>query len=520
MPSTTYRNRWKILAVLSLSLVIIGLDNTVMNVAVPSIQEDLGVSGSTLQWIVDAYMLVFAGLLLAAGNLGDRHGRKRALQSGLVIFGLASVAGAFAATGAQLIAARAAMGIGGALIMPSTLSIIMDVFPQEERGKATSIWAAMAAVGVGLGPLIGGALIEVSSWPAIFWINIPVAVVALVLGMRLVPESRDPEPGALDTPGVLMSIAGLGAFVWAVIEAPARGWADGLVLGAFAAALVLGVLFVRRQTRTRDPLLDVSLFKRPAFSLGSLAISSAFFALFGTIFLMTQYLQVVQGRSAIETGLVMLPLAFGLVIGSGLSHKVNERLGTATQLFGAMTLVALVVGSVMLWQPDTPVWVAAVFFFVLPLGMGNVMAPGTAAVMSALPTAKAGVGSAMNDVNRQVGGALGVAVIGSVSSSAYSSKVESATAGLPEGAAATATDSVGGAAGVAAQLPAGAADALAAASHSAFTDALGLALLVGSGVALAGALLVKRFMPGAGRSATPAVTVTDRRHGAETPAEA
>ena len=494
-PSSTHQNRWKILAVLSLSLVIIGLDNTILNVALPTLERDLGASSSQLQWIVDAYMLVFAGLLLAAGNLGDRHGRKRALQLGLIVFGLASVAGAFAASGGQLIAARAAMGIGGALIMPSTLSIIMDVFPQEERGKATSVWAAMAAVGVGLGPLIGGSLIELSSWPAVFWINVPVVVAALVLGMRLVPESRDPSPGALDRPGVLLSIAGLGLFVWAVIEAPERGWTNGLVLGAFAAALVLGVLFVLRQLSTRDPLLDVTLFKRPAFSLGSLAISSTFFALFGMIFLMTQYLQLAQGRSAIETGLIMLPLAFGLVIGSGLSHKINLKIGAPKQLFGAMILVALVIGSVSLWQPDTPVWVVALFFFVLPLGMGNVMAPGTQVVMSAVPDAKAGVGSAMNDLNRQVAGALGVAVIGSVSSSIYSSKVESATTGLSPDAANAASDSIGGAVGVAAHLPAGAGDALTAAASGAFTDALGLALLVGSAVALIGAVLVKRYLP-------------------------
>ena len=442
---------------------IIGLDNTVMNVALPSIQEELGVSASTLQWIVDGYMLAFAGLLLAAGNLGDRHGRKRALQSGLLVFGLASVGGAFAATGGQLIAARAAMGIGGALIMPSTLSIIMDVFPQEERGKAMSVWAAMAAVGVGLGPLIGGALIEISSWPAVFWINVPVVVAALVLGMRLVPESRDPSPGALDMPGLLLSVTGL-LRVRVGGHRGARAGLDERAGGRRVRARrsCSRVLFVRRQRSTPDPLLDLALFKRPAFSLGSLAVSATFFALFGMIFLMTQYLQLAQGRSAIETGLIMLPLAFGLVIGSGLSHKVNLKLGTPRQLFGAMVLVALVIGSVALWQPDTPVWVIALFFFVLPLGMGNVMAPGTEAVMSAVPAAKAGVGSAMNDVNRQVAGALGVAVIGSVSSSAYSSKVESATTALPPSAADAATDSIGGAVGVAAQLPAGAGDALTA----------------------------------------------------------
>jgi EmrB/QacA subfamily drug resistance transporter len=506
-PETVHRNRWKILGVLSLSLVIIGLDNTVMNVALPSIQEQLGVSGSTLEWIVDAYLLAFAGLLLAAGNLGDRHGRKRALQSGLLVFGLASVGGAFAASGGQLIAARAAMGIGGALIMPATLSIIMDVFPQEERGKAMSVWAGMAAIGVGLGPLIGGSVIDLWSWPAVFWINVPVVLAALVLGLRLLPESRDPNPGALDTPGVLLSIAALGSFVWAAIEAPERGWTDALVLAAFAAAFVFGALFVYRQLHTRDPLLDVTLFKRQAFSLGSLAISSAFFALFGLIFLMTQYLQLVQGRSAIEAGLVMLPLAFGLVIGSGISHRVTLKLGAPRQLFVALTIVALGIASVAFWQPDTPTWVLALFFFALPLAMGNVMAPATVAVMSAVPEAKAGVGSAMNDVNRQVAGALGVAVIGSISSSIYSSKVQAAASTLPPGAAHTATNSVGGAAGVAAHLPAGAADALTAAAHGAFTDSIGLALLVGSGVMLAAAVLVRRYLPDLrGSTATDGLT--------------
>src|SRR5262249_8004405 len=224
--------------------------------------------------------------------------------------------------------------------------------------------------------------------------------------------------------------------------------------------------------RTKDPLLDVGLFRRPAFSLGSLAISSAFFALFGLIFLMTQYLQVVQGRSTIETGLVMLPLAFGLVIGSGLSHKFNLKLGTPRQLFAALTILALGIASVALWQPDTPTWLIALFFFAVPLAMGNVMAPATVSVMSAVPAAKAGVGSAMNDVNRQLAGALGVAVIGSVSSSVYASQVAPASAGLPRGAAHVATDSVGGAAVVATHLPSAASDALSAAAHGAFTDAI------------------------------------------------
>jgi EmrB/QacA subfamily drug resistance transporter len=491
-----HQNRWKTLAVLSLSLVVIGLDNTVLNVALPSLQDDLGVSGSTLQWIVDAYMLVFAGLLLAIGNLGDRHGRKRALQLGLGIFGAASAAGAFAETGGQLIAARAAMGIGAAAIMPATLSIIMDVFPQEERGKAVGIWAGMAAIGIGLGPLIGGALIEVSSWPAVFWINVPIALVAIALGAKWVPESRDPTPGALDAPGVVLSIGALGALVWGIIEASERGWTDGLVLGALGAGIVLGVLFVLRQRSTPDPLLDVSLFRRPAFSVGSAAISAVFFSLFGMFFLMTQYLQIVQGKSALETGVQMLPLAFGLVMGSALSHKVNLRVGTPRQVSAAMAVLAVLVASVALWTPETAWWVIALFFFLAPLAMGNVMAPASEAIMSAVPLAKAGVGSAMNDVNRMVAGALGVAVAGSIANSLYGSKLSGdAVAGLPDPVADVASESVGAAAAVSAEMPGSAGESLMSAAGAAFTDAIGIAMIVAAGVAFAGALLVMRYLP-------------------------
>ncbi|HEX8647998.1 MAG TPA: MFS transporter [Thermoleophilaceae bacterium] len=507
---TTYDRRWRTLAVLSLSLVVIGLDNTVLNVALPSLQEDLDLSGSTLQWVVDAYMLVFAGLLLAAGTLGDRYGRKLALQSGLAIFGLASVGGAFAETGEQLIAARAAMGVGAALIMPTTLSIIMDVFPQEERGKAIGVWAGMAAVGIGLGPLIGGALIELSSWPAVFWVNVPVILAALGLGAVLVPESRDPGPGRLDVPGVLLSIAALGTLVWAVIEAPARGWGDGLVLAGFAAAVVLGALFVRRQRRAENPLLDLDLFRRPAFSIGSLAISTGFFALFGMLFLVAQYLQFVQGKSALETGVQMLPIAAGLVLGSGLSHRINVRVGAPRQIAAGLTVLAVALASVVLWTPGTPYWAIGLFFFVVPFAMGNVMAPASEAVMSAVPLAKAGVGSAMNDVNRMVAGALGVAIVGSAASSAYTARVEDATAGLPEPAAAAAGESIGAATAVAAELPGAAGDALAVAAGQAFTDALGLALLIAAGAALAAAVVVRRALPGQASASTPSRSPSPR----------
>src|SRR5918911_413610 len=244
-PDLKYQRRWKTLAVLALSLVIIGLDNTILNVALPSLQEEFGASASTLQWIVDAYLLAFAGLILTMGTLGDRFGRKLALQAGLLLFGGGSLAVLAVESSGQLIAVRAVMGIGGALIMPATLSIISNVFPREERAKAIGIWAGLASVGIGLGPLAGGLLLEHFDWYSVFLVNVPVTLVAFLAGLRLVPESRDPEPGAFDLVGAGLSIAALVALVYPIIEAPEWGWTDTRVLGCFAAAAVLGVAFAR-----------------------------------------------------------------------------------------------------------------------------------------------------------------------------------------------------------------------------------------------------------------------------------
>src|SRR3954465_2740600 len=303
-----YQRRWKTLAVLSLSLLIIGLDNTILNVALPTLQQEFHASASELQWMVDSYLLVFAGLLLPLGALGDRIGRKKTLTAGLVIFGAASVAAALTGSSTGMIAARAVMGIGGALIMPSTLSIVTDVFPEREGGKAIGVWAGTAAIGIGLGPLIGGALVEFASWQWVFIVNVPVVVVALVLGSKLVPDSKDPAPGAIDIRGALLAVGSLTTLVYGLIEAPERGWLAGTVLAAFALAIVLGIGFVLQERRTEDPLLDVSLFRRRGFSLGSLAVSGTFFALFGMIFVLTQYLQSVHGAGPLEAGLKITPL--------------------------------------------------------------------------------------------------------------------------------------------------------------------------------------------------------------------
>ena len=289
--STQYARRWKTLAVLSLSLLIIGLDNTILNVALPSLQEEFDASTSTLQWMVDSYLLVFAGLLLAMGTLGDRFGRKRALQTGLILFGGASLMVLFVETSGQLIAVRAVMGIGGALIMPATLSIISNVFPREERAKAIGIWSATAAVGVGLGPLFGGILLEFFDWKSVFLLNVPVAFIALVRGFSLVPESRDPHPGRFDFAGVVLSVTTLVSLVYGIIEAPEAGWTSASTLGCFGLALGLGAAFIAWELRTKDPMLNLSFFRDPRFSVASLGLGLASFALFGAIFAMTQFLQ-------------------------------------------------------------------------------------------------------------------------------------------------------------------------------------------------------------------------------------
>src|ERR687890_2473319 len=255
---SAYARRWKTLAVLSLSLLIIGLDNTVLNVALPTLQTHFSASGSTLQWIVDSYLLAFAGVLLTMGTLGDRFGRKRALQSGLVLFGVASVLAALAQNADQLIVLRAAMGIGGAMIMPATLSVIMDIFPREERGKAIGIWSAVAGLGIGLGPFIGGLLLEWFSWSSVFWLNVPIVGVALIAGFALVPESRDPKPGAFDLRGAALSIATLVTLVYGIIEAGPRGWTDPVVLGCFAAAALLCAVFIAWERRVASPMLPLS----------------------------------------------------------------------------------------------------------------------------------------------------------------------------------------------------------------------------------------------------------------------
>ena len=495
IPPRVYARRWKTLAVLSLSLLIIGLDNTILNVALPSLQAEFGASTSTLQWIVDSYLLVFAGLLLTMGTIGDRFGRKLALQVGLGLFGLASLAVLVVDTSSQLIAVRAAMGVGGALIMPATLSIIANVFPREERRKAIGVWAATAAVGIGLGPLCGGLLLEWFDWTSVFLLNVPVAAVALALAVVLVPESRDPRPGRFDLGGATLSVATLGTLVYGLIEAPERGWGDPLILSSFGAAALLAAAFVRWELRAAEPMLDLSYFRNPRFSVASLGIGIAFSSLFGAIFAMTQYLQDAKGYSPLEAGAAMVPLALGLVMGAGSSVHLAARAGATRIVSAALVGLSVLLASSLLWSADMPYWPIGLWFWGVAFCMGWVMAPSTASVMASVPAEKSGVASAMNDVTRQVAGALGVAVVGSIVSTLYATGVEDDVAALPEASRLAAEDSIGQANAVAETLPAADGAALADAAGSAFTDALAIGFSVAAVCAVLGAAAVSRWLP-------------------------
>jgi EmrB/QacA subfamily drug resistance transporter len=492
-----HERRWAILGVLCVSLLIIVMDNTILNVAIPSLIRDLGATNSEIQWIVDAYVLVFAGLLLTAGSLSDRFGRKGTLQLGIVLFGIGSAAAAMSSSAEQLILTRAFMGIGGALIMPSTLSILMDVFRDpRERGRAIAIWAGFSGLGVAIGPITGGLLLEHFSWSSVFWVNLPIGIVALVLGAFLVPTSRDPRQSRLDPVGAVLSIVGLGTLLFGIIEGPAKGWTDGAVLGAFGIAALCLVGFLVWERHTAHPMLDMSVFRNPRFSAASATITMVFFALFGSLFLMTQYWQLVHGYSPLEAGVRLLPHAATMMIVAPLSARLVERVGTKRAVVTGLTLVATGLLLLSTIAPDSPYPLVISFFVVMAAGMGMTMAPATESVMGALPREKAGVGSAINDTTRQVGGALGVAIIGSIVSGFYAADIRAGAerVGVAQADRTTVESSLGGAQQVAASLG-DRGSALITAANESFVGALSIGLRISAAVILAAAVISWRYLP-------------------------
>ena len=498
-PSTAYDRRWWTLLVLSVSLLVISLDNTILNVALPTIERELSASSGELQWIVDSYTLIFAGLLLTMGALGDRFGRRLALVSGLVVFGAGSLMSALATSADMLIAARGIMGIGGALIMPTTLSILTNVFPAHERPKAIGIWAAVAGLGVAIGPVAGGWLLEQFNWAAVFYVNLPIVVFALLAAPALVPESKDPEQSKLDPAGAVLSTFGLGALVWAIIEGGARGWTDGAVLAGFGVAAVLLAAFVAWELRAKSPMLDMRLFRVRRFSGASISITLVFFSLFGSIFFLTQYLQEVMDLDALEAGLRVTPVAAGLILGGPVSTKLAERLGTRNVVAAGLAVVAVALLMLAGLEVDSGYGIVAASLVLLGFGLGSTMAPATESIMSSLPLAHAGVGSAMNDTVRMVGGTLGVAILGSLLSAGYGADMERSVEGLPGPAATAAEDTLGGASAVAAKIGGAAGRALDGSAEAAFTSAMSSTLIVAAGVALAGALVALVVLPARGR---------------------
>lgn len=490
----SYRRRWWMLGVLSLSLLLIELDMTVVNVALPTIQKEFDASGSAIQWIVDSYVIVFAGLLLFVGGLADRYGRKRALQFGLVLFALTSAVAAQAGNAEQLVATRAVMGIAAALIMPSTLAIVINVFPRDEQIKAIAAWSGAAVIGVPAGPILGGWLLSEFYWGSVFYVAVPVAIAALVAGLALVPESRDPSPARLDRMGGLLSVAMLSALVYAIIEAPDRGLLAAEVHGALIASVALGFAFVMHELRTEDPLLDMRLFLNRGLSAGSVAITVTFGSMVGMLFLLTQYFQFAQGYSPLQSGLRVTPIALGFVVGAVLSDNLVKRYDVRVIMRAGLIMVAAAFAAVSQTVGDAPYVALGASLFAVGFAMSFVLTPATASIMSAVPGRNVGVGSAINDATRQVGAAMGVAVLGSLAKGFYSSQV-SVPSGVPQEVAQPARDSVGGASFVADLLGGSLGDAVQSAAAAAFSDAMAMAMIIASAVALLTAGIVPRLMP-------------------------
>ncbi len=511
---TIHRNRWRILAVLCLSLFIAVVDTTIVNVALPSIVDELGATTSQLQWVVDAYALVFAGLLIACGSLGDRLGRKGTLQIGLGLFALFSTVGAFAQTPEQLIAMRALMGLGAALIFPATLAIIANVFTvPAERAKAIGLWSAVTGIAVALGPVAGGLLLSRFWWGSVLLVNLPVCVGAIVLGRRFIPTSRDPHAPRFDPAGLLLSIAGIGLLVWTVIEAPANGWTSVTTVGFGTVSIVLLAAFVVWELRSPNPMLDVRVFSNARFSAASASVTFTFFALFGFIFMLTQYLQFVRGYSVLEAGLRTLPFAVGAGIAAPLAAKAAQVIGPKRVVVGGLTLMAGALFVASRYQVTTSYWIVALSALALGAGVSLTTAPATESIMSSLPKEKAGVGSAVNDTTREVGGTLGVAVVGSLLASLYGSGISSKLAGtpMPPEALAAAKESVGAAFIVAQraseQFGPQAGQAIRDAASGAFMDGFTVGSLVAGGVAFVGAIVAARFLPGRRLAEAPVDTV-------------
>jgi EmrB/QacA subfamily drug resistance transporter len=499
---TIQRRRWLILGVLVVGLLAIVIDNTVLNVALKTIAEPvraggLNASQSDLEWAINSYTLVFAGLLFTFGVIGDGAGRKRMLMVGLALFGIASLLSAYSQNSTELIFARAAMGLGGAAVMPQTLSIISNVFSPQERAKAIGIWASAVGVGVAVGPVLGGVLLSRFWWGSVFLINVPVTVIGVILVAVLVPESKSPQRGGIDFLGVLASIVGLVLLVYGIVEGGDNGdWGSVTVLGSIFGGLAVLALFAWHESRTAHPALDVRLFRDRRLSASVGAIALMFFGMGGVFFFTSFYLQNVRGYSALDAGLLTVPFAVGQMIGSPRSAALVARYGPKAATAGGMLVTALAITGYATLGTSSPIWILGLLFFIQGTAMGVAMPSATAAVMEVLPRERAGAGSALTNTSRQVAVALGTAVLGSILAQAYRSDLTPTLSHLHNAAAAsTAGQSITATQAVAGQLGA-AGHFLLGPANLAFVDSMRITTIVGGIVSLLGALVVLRWMPG------------------------
>ena len=496
------RSKPVVLASLLLASFAVNLDTTIVNVALPSLVRELYATTTQLQWVVDAYNLVFAALLLTSGTLSDRLGRKGMLLGGLGVFGLASLAGASTSSASALIGARAVMGLGAAMIFPATLSTIANVFTERrERALSIGLWGASAGVAIAVGPIVGGLLLEKFSWASIFVFMAPVAAVGALLVALGVPNSKDPSAVRVDLPGFALSSAAMALLVFTIIEAPDVGWSGLRTMGGFGFAVALFALFVGWERRTDTPMLDLRLFRNMRFTAASGAVTVAFFTLFGFIFLMTQYFQFLQSFSPLSTGVHLLPVAVSVGVSSVFGTRLAVRAGSKLVVtVGLLAIAGFYVWVASVITAHTTYEVIAAQMVLYGVGMGFTSAPATESIMGAVSIHKAGVGSAVNDATRLLGGTLGVAVIGSVYASLYGSQLSShLPARFPANLSAVAHQSVGAAIAVSNRLSALGMGHLGAAVHraafTAFLHGISVGCLVAGGVAVLGGLIAMNFLP-------------------------
>jgi EmrB/QacA subfamily drug resistance transporter len=498
------------LSTICLSVFVISVDATIVNVALPTLSRDLNADTAQLQWIVDAYTLVMAGLLLSVGSLSDRYGRRGWLSGGLALFAMTSVVAAQANSAEALIAARAAMGVGAAVIFPTTLGLITNIFRDPVgRAKAIGVWAAMVGVGVAAGPMAGGWLLEHFSWGSIFLVNVPVAAMAIVGGILFVPTSRDPAAPKVDMPGLILSSAGVTALIYTVIESPQWGWGSARTVAGFAIATIVLAAFARWEQRSSHPMLDVSVFANPRFSGGSLAVTAGFLTLFGFIFVITQYFQFIKSYSAFEAGVRLLPVAVSIAVASVLGPRMVERVGTKAIVVAGLAIFAAGLAWASTADAATPYLQIAGQMVLLGGGLGLTFAPATEAIMGSLSADKAGIGSAVNDTTRELGGTLGVAIVGSVFASVYTSRIGSAPAltALPADVRSTMKQSTAAAYKVIGQLPAAQAAGVRGAVNHAFLGGMQIGSLVCAAIALAAAVVVAALLPA--RERRPATEIPE-----------